>query len=274
MHVVGLEESELAEDILTRIVNQKKIRVEERRREVSLNVLRERAVELTSEKGSFARAISGSGISLIAEIKKASPSAGVIKQDLNPVAVAKEYEDAGADALSVLTEEDFFKGSAGILSEVRKAVSKPLLAKDFFIDEYQIYEAKANGADCILLITKILEEDILNGFLQIAEGLGMDCVVEVHNEVELDRAINSGARIIGINNRDLESFEVDLEVTERLCGMIPESKITISESGIATRADVEFLMSAGVDAVLVGETLIRSENISSKIRELLETGKS
>ncbi len=256
-------------DILDKIVRGKEARVEKRKQEVSLAVLKDRIKEGRTVSRDFKKAISEpEGIALIAEIKKASPSAGVLREDFDPVRIAKEYE-VGADAISVLTEEDFFKGSLNILFEVKGVTSKPVLAKDFFIDEYQIYEAKLSGADSILLIVRILEEDTLSNFLQISRGLGMDCLVEVHNEIELKKAISSGTEIIGINNRNLENFKVDLKVTERLSGMVPEDKLIVSESGINTRADVEFLISLGVNAILVGEAFMRAENIPAKVRELL-----
>ena len=264
----------MSEQILEKIVRGKKAKVEKKKQEVPLAVLKDRIKERRTESRDFKKAISeADGIALIAEIKKASPSAGVLMEDFDPVRIAKEYE-RGANAISVLTEEDFFKGSLDILPEVKGVTTKPVLAKDFFIDEYQIYEAKLSGADSILLIVRILEGDTLNNFLQISKGLGIDCLVEVHNETELKKAINSEAEIIGINNRNLENFEVDLKVTEKLSGMVPEDKLIVSESGINTRADVEFLISLGVDAILVGEAFMRAEDISAKIRELLGIDKS
>jgi indole-3-glycerol phosphate synthase len=264
----------MSEQILEKIVRGKKVRVEDKKREVPLAVLEDRIKERVVVSRDFKKAISKpDGIALIAEMKKVSPSAGVLREDFDPVRIAKEYE-VGADAISVLTEEDFFKGSLDILAKVKAVTSKPVLAKDFFIDEYQIYEAKLSGADCILLIVRILDEDTLSNFLQISRGLGMDCLVEVHNEAEVRKAIGSGSDIIGINNRNLENFKVDLKLTEKLSGMIPEDKLIVSESGINTRADVEFLISLGVDAILVGEAFMRSGDISAKVRELLGIDKS
>lgn len=254
---------------LDRIVNSKRTRLNKKKQEMPLDFLKDRVKKAEFVSKDFRRAISKpDGIALIAELKKASPSAGVLREDFDPVAIAKEYESAGVNAVSVLTEEDFFKGSMNILSEVKRIISKPVLAKDFFIDEYQIYEAKLCGADSILLIVRILEEDTLNKFLRISLELGMDSLVEVHNEVELKKALNSEAEIIGINNRNLENFKVDLRTTENLFKMIPEGKLTVSESGINTRDDIEFLISAGVNAILVGEAFMRSGNIPAKIREL------
>lgn len=256
--------------ILKRIVECKKERVSRQKQEMPLAVLKNQVKEIKFQPRDFKKAISEKdGIALIAEIKKSSPSAGILRQDFDPIAIAKEYEKAGAACISILTEENFFQGSMDILSKVRSVSLKPILAKDFFIDEYQIYSAKLHGADCILLIVSILENDYLNRFLQISKGLGMDCLVEVHNEIELKKAINSEADLIGINNRNLENFKVDLRTTENLYRIIPEGRLTISESGINTRADVEYLSSIGVDAILVGETLMRAKNIPAKIRELL-----
>ena len=256
--------------ILEKIVECKKERLNKQKQEIPLTVLKNNVKEVKFPSRDFKKAISGrKGISLIAEMKKTSPSAGILRQDFDPIAIAREYENAGVACISILTEENFFQGSMDILSKVRSVSSKPILAKDFFIDEYQIYSAKLHEADCILLIVSILEDDSLNKFLQISSGLGMDCLFEVHNEIELEKAINSGAELIGINNRNLENFKVDLKTTENLCKMIPEGKLTVSESGINTRADVEYLSSIGVDAILVGETLMRTKHIPAKIRELL-----
>ena len=260
----------MGEHILSRIVESKKERLSKRKSEVPLAALKDRIKETGFISRDFKKGISESEtIALIAEMKKASPSTGVLREDFDPAAIVSEYEKAGVNAISILTEEEFFKGSTDILSEVKKLASKPVLAKDFFIDEYQIFEAKFSGADSILLIVRILEEDTLVKFLQISRGLEMDCLVEVHNEIELKKAINSGAEIVGVNNRNLETFKVDLEVTERLSGMVPEDKLVVSESGINTRADVELLISLGIDAILVGGAFMRCKDISAKVRELL-----
>ncbi len=255
---------------LERIVESKKARLGKQKQEVPLTALKAQIVETRFMRKDFKKAICESAATaLIAEIKKASPSAGVLREDFDPVAIATEYEKAGANAISIVTEEDFFKGATDIVSRVKGVSSKPVLAKDFFIDEYQIYEAKLSGADCILLIVRILEEDTLGKFLVISKGLGMDCLVEIHDDLDLKKAIDSGAEIIGINNRNLENLKVDLKVTEKLCGIVPEDKVRVSESGINTRADVEFLSSLGVDAVLIGEAFMRAGNIPAKIAELL-----
>ncbi|MCX7886355.1 MAG: indole-3-glycerol phosphate synthase TrpC [Verrucomicrobiae bacterium] len=210
------------------------------------------------------------GVALIAEIKKASPSAGVIRQDFDPAAIARAYESAGAAAISVLTEHEFFQGSIEHLRQVRAVVGLPVLRKDFIIEELQIHEAAAHGADAVLLIAAILDDQQLREFRAVAEHLRMSALVEIHSETELDRALAAGATLIGINNRDLTTFTVNLNVTEKLAPKIPRDRIVVAESGIHTRADVQRMARAGVKAILVGESLMRSHNIRDKVGELLE----
>ncbi len=212
---------------------------------------------------------------LIAEVKKASPSAGVIRPDFDPVHIARQYEAAGADCLSVLTDEKFFQGSLEYLREIRAAVKLPLLRKDFIIDERQIREAVVAGADAILLIAAILTQDQLKHFLSLATGAGLAALVEVHDETELDRAVAAGARLIGVNNRDLKTFSVDLGTTVRLAARLaaarpPVGALLVAESGIHTRADVLRLAACGAKVVLVGESLLRHADLGAKIRELME----
>jgi indole-3-glycerol phosphate synthase len=212
-------------------------------------------------------------IALIAEVKKASPSAGVIRADFDPVRIAQQYEAAGASCLSVLTDEKFFQGSLEYLKEIRAAVKLPLLRKDFIIDERQILEAIQWGADAILLIVAILSDAKLQRFHDLATEAGLAALVEVHDEEELDRALAIGARLIGVNNRDLKTFQVDLATTEKLAakampGRAEEDLLLVAESGIQKRADVERLGRAGARAIPVGESLMRGD-ISSKIAELL-----
>jgi len=214
-------------------------------------------------------------IALIAEVKKASPSAGLIRRDFDPVRIAKEYEAAGANCLSVLTDEKFFQGSLGYLRQIRQAVKLPLLRKDFIIDERQVLEAIEWGADAILLIVAILDDGRLKRFHSLATKAGLAALVEVHNEVELDRALAAGAELIGVNNRDLKTFKVDLATTERLAAKLCSSPLTrhppilVAESGIHARADVARLAKCGVQAILVGESLMRARSIAGKARELL-----
>lgn len=208
-------------------------------------------------------------MALIAEVKKASPSAGVICADFDPVRIAREYEAAGADCLSVLTDEKFFQGSAEYLKAIRAAVKVPLLRKDFIIDERQILEAAEMGADAILLIARILEDEPLKQFHTLATEAGLAALVEVHDEKELDRALAIGARLIGVNNRDLDTFTVDLGTTGRLAAKI-KGQLLVAESGIHTRADVARLEAAGAGAILVGESLMKNANgIAAKISQLL-----
>jgi len=209
------------------------------------------------------------GVALIAEVKKSSPSAGIIRTDFDPVRIASYYEAAGASALSVLTDEQFFQGKLEYLQLLRKAVRLPLLRKDFIIHELQMYESVDGGADAVLLIVAILDDVQLKDYLALAGHLQMSALVEIHDEWELDRALNAGAQIIGINNRDLKSFTVNLATTEQLATKIPGDQIIVAESGINTRADVKRVTDANVDAILVGETLMRSSDIASKVKELI-----
>lgn len=213
-------------------------------------------------------------VGLIAEVKKASPSKGVIRADFDPVRIAQEYEAAGADCLSVLTDERYFQGSLEYLRAVRAAVGLPLLRKDFIIDERQILEAVEWGADAILLIVAILSDDLLQHFHALADAAGLTALVEVHDEEELDRALRVGARLVGVNNRDLKTFRVDLGTTERLATRMRQAemgpdRLLVAESGIETRADVLRLKACGAGAILVGESLMRADRIGAKADELL-----
>lgn len=212
-------------------------------------------------------------IALIAEVKKASPSAGVIRADFDPVALAKEYEAAGASCLSVLTDEKFFQGSLNYLRQIRDAVQIPLLRKDFIIHERQILESIEYGADAILLIAAILTDEQITRFLDLANSVRLGVLLEVHDEAELQRAVNLRAPIIGVNNRDLKTFTVDLGTTERLAARLaapsPTEPILVAESGIHSRADVARMIACGAKAVLVGESLMREQNIGAKIQDLL-----
>lgn len=212
------------------------------------------------------------GVALIAEVKKASPSAGVICADFDPVRIAQQYEAAGADCLSVLTDEQFFQGSLAYLKQIRQTVNLPLLRKDFIIDERQILEAVEWGADAILLITAILSDEQLRDFHTLATEGGLTALVEVHDEAELARALAAEAKVIGVNNRDLKTFKVDLGTTERLAAELRGmEKLIVAESGINTRADVERLAKCGANAILVGESLMKHPDIPAKVRELLGT---
>ena len=213
------------------------------------------------------RALPGT-VRLIAEVKKASPSRGVLAPDLDPVAVATAYARHGAHAISVLTDEKYFKGSLDDLRAVRAAVDVPLLRKDFTVDDYQLWESRAAGADAVLLIVSILDPPQLSDLLAAAKGLGLAALVECHTAAEVDMALTAGSRIIGINNRDLTTFQTRLETTLELLPSIPPGPIVVSESGFFTGADVRRVVAAGAHAVLIGEALVRSGDIAAKIREL------
>jgi len=208
---------------------------------------------------------------LIAEVKKASPSRGVIRADFNPVEIARIYADNGAACISVLTDEPYFQGHLSYLDAIRQVTDKPLLRKDFLIDDYQLLEARAAGADAVLLIAAALRPGDLEWLLEATAILGMSAIVEVHDREELEEVLETPARMIGINNRDLHTFRTTLQTTLDLMPRIPPDRIVISESGISRRADVELLASVGVHAVLVGESLMRETDIAAKMRELLGT---
>jgi indole-3-glycerol phosphate synthase len=206
---------------------------------------------------------------LIAEVKKASPSKGLIRPNFNPVELAQSYEKAGADCISVLTDEQYFQGSNTYLSEIRKQVNVPILRKDFTIDFRQIYEARLIGADAILLIAAILTTEQMREFLSISRTLGLDALVEVHDRAELERVLELDAELIGINNRNLQTFVTDLKTTEQLIGIIPSNKIIVSESGIVDAKEIEYLRHVGADAVLIGETFMRNPNIEEAVEVMM-----
>lgn len=257
--------------ILDQIVADNRLELEARERRLPLDELRRVALG-QSPPLDFASALRGDHIQLIAEVKKASPSKGVIRADFNPVVIAQTYASNGAAAISVLTEPKYFQGSLNYLRDIREALGNkkiPLLRKDFIFDPYQVYEARAYGADSLLLIVAMLTSEKLRELLELSYQLGMSCLVEVHNESELEIALSREASIIGINNRDLNTFETDLTTTEQLRPLIPADRIVVSESGIKDHSDMERLGRWGVDAVLIGESLMASDNIASKMKELL-----
>lgn len=254
--------------ILDNILAQVRLRIVEQKRKYPLAWLKSKKIP-AQDPDLFKSALARPGIQVIAEIKRASPSAGVIVERFAPVLIAREYASADVAAISVLTEEDFFQGSLKILQQVRQQVSTPLLRKDFIIDPYQIYQSKFYGANCILLIASILSVPELETFGKLAADLGLNTLVEIHNEFELETALTAGADIIGINNRDLKTFQVDLNTTFKLREKIPPDKIVVSESGIKNREQVKALEKVGIDAVLIGETLMRSENKKDCIRSLM-----
>jgi len=254
--------------ILKRIVADKRKEVEMYKKLFPLSYIIEQTGKITPARD-FKKALSKNRIALIAEIKKASPSKGLIVKDFNPEKIALEYRKVGVDAVSVLTERNYFQGDLEYLRIVKKTINVPILRKDFIIDEYQLYGAKLYGADAVLLICALHTPETLKQFIATARKLKMYVLVEVHSKAEVEMALKSGADIIGINNRDLNTFNVDLKTTAELIKYIPKSKIVVSESGIKTREDILYLKKLGVNAVLIGETLMRSKNIPEKIKELL-----
>ena len=257
--------------ILNRIVADNLRELETRKLSFPLEELKRVALEQPPPLD-FASALRGDRVKLIAEVKKASPSRGVIRSDFNPVEIAQTYASNGASAISVLTEPRYFQGSLNHLKGIRDVLGNkrlPLLRKDFLCDPYQVYESRAYGADSLLLIATILRPEKLEELLRLSHELNMSCLVEVHSEAEVEIALRSRARIIGINNRDLRTFAVDLTVTKRLRPLIPSDIIVVSESGIKDRSDMVKLRKWGVDAVLIGESLLSAPDITAKMKELL-----
>ena len=257
-------------NILNRIVEKKKKRLIYSKTKVSLREMRSKASDVERPKN-FKDAIKrdSSPIRLIAEIKKASPSRGVIRQDFNPTTIASIYEKKDVDAISILTEEDYFQGKLEYLSEVKKVTNSPLLRKDFIFDEYQIYESKVSGADAMLIIASLLDKNQAAEYLYLAKELGLSVLFEVHDFKELEMALLINADIIGINNRDLKTSSIDLNTTFELKKEIPFDKIVVSESGIKTREDVKRLQDAGIDSILVGTAFLEEVDIAKKIDELM-----
>lgn len=251
------------------IAAKTKERIESEKRNRSLADLKAIAGEQKKDTGfPFERALEKPGMSFICEVKKASPSKGIIAQDFPYAEIGKEYEAAGADAISVLTEPFYFKGSDNYLSEIRKEVSVPIIRKDFTVDEYMIYQAKSIGADAVLLICAILTPMQLSEYSAIARELGLSALVEAHDEEEIEKALSAGARIIGVNNRNLKDFTVDINNSVRLRELVPPNVLFVSESGMKSRADIARLEENGTDAVLIGETFMRSKDKAAMLREL------
>ncbi|MFC1512653.1 indole-3-glycerol phosphate synthase TrpC [bacterium] len=259
----------MQKNILEEIVFYRKLELNETKKNVPLEKIKEELKSIDTYLRKFRNALAGKEkISIIAEIKKASPSKGILKDDLNVVEFAGMYEKAGASAISVLTEKKYFFGDPKYLKEIRACVNLPLLRKDFIIDEYQIFESKLLGADAVLLIASLLDETALKVFIETAHSLELDCLVETHTEQEIKKSLNAGAEIIGINNRNLQDFSVSLDTTKRLSKLVPQDRIIVSESGIHTEQDVKTLETYGVNAVLVGESIIKSKDPIKKIKEL------
>lgn len=259
--------------IFQEIEEKTRIRIEEQKRKISVEDLKSQAADMDTDTGfPFEKALKGKEIAFICEVKKASPSKGVIAEAFPYVEIARSYEEAGAAAISVLTEPDFFQGSLTYLREIKKAVKLPVLRKDFIIDPYMIYEAKAAGADAVLLICALLTDQELLEYKKLAESLGMSALVEAHDEEEVNRALKAGSRIIGVNNRDLKTFRVDIGNSFRLRGLVPENIVFVSESGMDRPQDIRRLKENGTDAVLIGEALMRSRDRKKTLQELKGAG--
>lgn len=255
--------------ILAQIVEHKRQEVALAKEVRPLEVLKERAQQLKGRRDFQAAISRPHQINLIAEIKQCSPSAGTIRAEVDPVQIAQIYQAAGAQALSVLTDERFFSGHLGYIAQARTVTTLPVLRKDFLIDLYQVYESAVAGADAVLLIADLLSAEELREFHEVAGSLGMAALVEVHSEEDLRKALGAGAPIIGINNRDLHTFKVDRETTARLIRHIPKGHTVVAESGLTTHEDVLYMKSLGVQAVLIGEAFMASPDIRAKVRELM-----
>lgn len=255
--------------ILEQIAERTRQRIEELSAEIPLSEVRSQAESMDAQTGfPFERALRSEGVSFICEVKRASPSKGVIAQDFPYVDIAKSYESAGAAAISCLTEPYWFKGSSQYLREIAREVAIPVLRKDFTVSEYMIYEAKTLGAAAVLLICAILSPAQLREYLGLAHSLGLSALVEAHDEAEVRMAVESGAHIIGVNNRDLRTFEVDINNSARLRALVPRDRVFVSESGITAPQDVALLRENGTDAVLIGETLMRSPDKKAALSAL------
>ena len=258
--------------ILDQLADHARERVEDAKRRQSLTEIRQRALDMPKGNFAFEEALKKPDIAFICECKKASPSKGLIAPEFPYLQIAREYEAAGADAVSVLTEPKWFLGSDKYLKDIAEAVSIPCLRKDFTVDEYMIYEAKLLGASAVLLICSILSEEQIKEYIGICDGLGLSALVEAHDGEEVEMALRAGARMIGVNNRNLKDFSVDTENSRRLRQMIPPEILFVSESGVGSAEDVSSLRGIGADAVLIGETLMRAEDKKAKLRELKGEG--
>lgn len=247
-------------------------RVARKKKEASFDEIRQKAVQIAKSEGVFTfpfeRAVAKEDISFICEVKKASPSKGIIAEDFPYLEIAQDYEKAGADCISVLTETDYFKGDDRFLQEISNEVSIPTIRKDFIIDPYMIYEAKLLGASCVLLIAALLDTDTIREYKAICDELGLSALVEAHDKTEVQSAVAAGARMIGVNNRDLKTFTVDINNSIRLRSLVPDKVLFVAESGIRTAEDIQVLRHAGVNGVLIGETLMRSSDKADMLARL------
>ena len=251
---------QLAEYAAERVAKEKEL--------LPYDAVKERALALPKGQFEFEKALKKDDIAFICECKKASPSKGVIAEDFPYLKIAEEYEKAGTDCISVLTEPKWFLGSGKFLREIAEKVSVPCIRKDFTVDDYMIYEAKLMGAKAVLLICSILTEQQIAGYIEVCDSLGLSALVEAHDEAEVKMAVNCGARLIGVNNRNLKDFSVDTENSRRLRESVPPEILFVSESGVKSAEDIALLRKSGVDAVLIGETLMRAEDKSAKLAEL------
>lgn len=255
-------------NILEQLADYAKLRVENAKKTLPTDEIKDLALNMPKGEFAFEKALKKDGMSFICECKKASPSKGVIAKDFPYLQIAKDYEKAGADCISVLTEPKWFMGSNDYLKEIVGEVQIPCLRKDFTVDEYMIYEAKILGASAVLLICSILDETGIKEYIKICDNLGLSALVETHDEDEVKTAVGAGARLIGVNNRNLKDFSVDTENSARLLELVPKDIIFVSESGVKTAKDVKTLYDLGANAVLVGETLMRADDKTAKLKEL------
>lgn len=246
--------------ILDKLADSSQKRVERQKEVICLEQMKYISAQIKKKNFEFEKALRGEGIQYICEVKKASPSKGLIAEHFDYLSIAKEYEKAGASAVSVLTEPEYFKGSDEYLSEISRNITLPIIRKDFVIDEYMIYHAHVMGASAVLLICSLLDTERIKRYINICDDLGLSALVEAHDEIEIDSALKAGARVIGVNNRNLKDFTVDLQNCMRLRTLVPENIAFVAESGIKNREDIIALEKSGVNAVLIGETLMRAEN--------------
>ena len=258
--------------ILDEIIANKKLEIAESKKKISKESLKEKVLLNQRPAGSFYRALKNKkGMAVIAEIKKMSPSKGILREDFDPAALAKAFEEGGASALSVLTDAKYFGGSAEILTEVRRHTQLPILRKDFILEEYQLLEAKAMGADAVLLIAAVLSAEEMAFLKKTAEALRLDVLIEVHSEEEFSKVLPLGPSLIGINHRDLKTFHVDMDVTARLSPRVPADCLLVAESGIQTHEDLLKMQTSGAKAVLVGEGLMKEKDVAAALQRLLGT---
>ena len=253
--------------ILDQIVKSKKMEVEESKKMYPLSAVKEGLKNITPARN-FKKAVAQGKCAVIAEVKRKSPSRGLIRNHFDPLEIADIYEKNGAAAISVLTDEPFFGGSKEFLTKIKEKVRLPVLRKDIILDPYQVYETKRLGADAILFIARLVQKDLAE-YIRLAETLDLFPLVEIHSAEDLDWALRAGAELIGINNRDLSTFETGLQTSLKLASLVPKGKIAVAESGIQSREDIEILMQAGIQAFLVGETLMKADDIGEKLRELV-----